>query len=112
MEDLLKEEEFDEKTTSHTKAQRLAKHNLLSPSSKNLKPQARAKTVFPKAITSQSSSEDENTNEDDDSQLAMVYSENQRAFGGMVSWTQRLQAIPYRQWTVGATTALDHWIAK
>lgn len=26
-------------------------------------------------------------------------------------WGQRLQAVPYNQWTLGAATALDHWIA-
>lgn len=26
-------------------------------------------------------------------------------------WAQRLNAVPYDQWTVGAATALDHWIA-
>jgi hypothetical protein len=26
-------------------------------------------------------------------------------------WGKRLKAVPYAQWTLGATTALDHWIA-
>jgi hypothetical protein len=26
-------------------------------------------------------------------------------------WGQRLTAVPYDQWTLGASTALDHWIA-
>lgn len=26
-------------------------------------------------------------------------------------WGKRLQAVPYNQWTLGASTALDHWIA-
>lgn len=26
-------------------------------------------------------------------------------------WGKRLQAVPYSQWTLGASTALDHWIA-
>ncbi|KAL7563057.1 hypothetical protein ACA910_007145 [Epithemia clementina (nom. ined.)] len=30
---------------------------------------------------------------------------------GMMQWSQRLQAVPYVQWTVGAATALDHWVA-
>jgi hypothetical protein len=48
----------------------------------------------------------------DDRNLAILYSDNQRSFEGMITWTKRLQAVPYRQWTVGASTALDHWIAK
>ena len=26
-------------------------------------------------------------------------------------WGKRLKAVPYAQWSLGATTALDHWIA-
>jgi hypothetical protein len=26
-------------------------------------------------------------------------------------WGKRFQAVPYNQWTLGASTALDHWIA-
>jgi hypothetical protein len=48
----------------------------------------------------------------DDENLALLYSDNQRSFEGMITWTKRLQAVPYGQWTVGASTALDHWIAK
>ena len=29
----------------------------------------------------------------------------------MRTWGMRLQAVPYDQWTVGAATTLDHWIA-
>lgn len=35
-----------------------------------------------------------------------------RAIEGMTLWSQRLKAVPYREWTIGATTALDHWIAR
>lgn len=35
-----------------------------------------------------------------------------RAIEGMALWSQRLKAVPYREWTIGATTALDHWIAR
>jgi hypothetical protein len=31
---------------------------------------------------------------------------------GMMRWSERLQAVPYKEWTVGASTALDHWIAR
>mmetsp|Transcript_11448 Transcript_11448/g.27330 ORF Transcript_11448/g.27330 Transcript_11448/m.27330 type:complete len:745 (+) Transcript_11448:56-2290(+) len=48
----------------------------------------------------------------DDSSLSMLYGNDQRGFEGYVVWTKRLQAVPYNQWTVGASTALDHWIAK
>ena len=35
-----------------------------------------------------------------------------RVLEGMMRWSQRLQGVPYIQWTVGAATALDHWIAR
>ena len=35
-----------------------------------------------------------------------------RVLEGMMRWSQRLQAVPYLQWTVGAAVALDHWIAR
>uniref|UniRef100_A0A7S2WQD8 Uncharacterized protein n=1 Tax=Eucampia antarctica TaxID=49252 RepID=A0A7S2WQD8_9STRA len=34
-----------------------------------------------------------------------------RTIQAMRIWAQRLQAVPYDQWTIGAATALDHWIA-
>lgn len=104
VEELLKEEDFNEKTSSRTKAKDLAQKTKLE----NLVPEERAKAVFPSAIFPEA----DISSVDDDSAIAMLYSENQRAFEGMISWTKKLQAVPYRQWTVGASTALDHWIAK
>ena len=34
-----------------------------------------------------------------------------RTIQAMRTWGMRLQAVPYDQWTVGAATTLDHWIA-
>jgi hypothetical protein len=48
----------------------------------------------------------------DDTQLSMLHSEHQRSFEGMMKWTKRLQAVPYKQWSVGGSVALDHWIAR
>lgn len=36
---------------------------------------------------------------------------NPRIWEALQRWSDRLQAVPYGQWTVGASTALDHWIA-
>jgi len=35
-----------------------------------------------------------------------------RTIQGMNLWSKRLQAVPYKEWTVGASVALDHWIAR
>ena len=34
------------------------------------------------------------------------------ALEAMMRWSNRLQQTPYSEWTVGASTALDHWIAR
>lgn len=102
---LLQEQDVAEKTTSRTKAETLAQQQS------NVRPsmpaKERADTIFPRPKFTRNKDEDK-----DDSNLAILYSDQQRAFEGMISWTQRLQAVPYRQWTVGASVALDHWIAK
>lgn len=103
VEELLKEQDFTEKKTSRNKAQDLAQTKV-SPTMHVTK---RADNVFPRPKVTRERDEDK-----DDTGLAILYSGQQRAFEGMISWTQRLQAVPYRQWTVGASVALDHWIAK
>jgi hypothetical protein len=37
---------------------------------------------------------------------------NARTAQGMMGWSERLQTVRYQEWTIGASTALDHWIAK
>lgn len=46
------------------------------------------------------------------SSLASIFSASPRDVEAMMRWSERLQAVPYQQWTVGASTALDHWIAR
>ncbi len=105
VEELLKEQDFEEKTVSRSKAEDLSQQQVRT----SMPPKKRAETIFPrpKVDTTVGSSKDK-----DDTHLSLLYSNQQRAFEGMISWTQRLQAVPYRQWTVGASVALDHWIAK
>lgn len=37
---------------------------------------------------------------------------NSKAIKQMTLWSERLNQVPYNRWTVGAATALDHWIAS
>jgi hypothetical protein len=37
---------------------------------------------------------------------------NARTAKGIMGWSERLETVPYKEWTIGASTALDHWIAK
>ena len=99
VEELLKQKDYEEKARS-----RLRRENLGTNSFKDRDSEERAQSAYPTATPLKG--------QGDDSPTTMLYSENQRAFEGMISWTHRLQAVPYRQWTVGASTALDHWIAK
>lgn len=44
--------------------------------------------------------------------MQSVFTANPSAVEGMMRWSDRLEAVPYSEWTVGATTTLDHWIAR
>lgn len=41
-----------------------------------------------------------------------VLGSNPRVLEAMMRWSVRLGEVPYSEWTVGASTALDHWIAR
>merc|ERR1712151_1030790 len=43
--------------------------------------------------------------------LPSIFHNKPRTVQAMHLWGQRLSSVPYTQWTVGAATALDHWVA-
>lgn len=43
--------------------------------------------------------------------LPSVLHSKPRTIQGIAIWSKKLQAIPYKEWTVGASVALDHFIA-
>ena len=51
-------------------------------------------------------------NKEDDSTLPSILHERPRAIRALNIWSSRLSSIPYSRWTIGASTALDHWIAR
>lgn len=60
-----------------------------------------------------------NSNDDDDDDdidnkavVPSILHSKPRTVRGIALWSQRLAAIPYHQWTVGASVALDHFIAR
>jgi hypothetical protein len=113
VEELLAQENFEEKTHSRDTAETLKTSTISTEDD----PIRRAGKAFPDTkpknfILKDMAASNENEKKGDDQDLTILYSNNQRSFEGMITWTKRLQAIPYRQWTVGASTALDHWIAK
>lgn len=49
---------------------------------------------------------------DDTTTLPSILHDRPRAIRALNIWSTRLQSIPYSRWTIGASTALDHWIAR
>lgn len=44
--------------------------------------------------------------------LPSILHSKPRSIRALSIWSARLRSIPYSKWTIGATTALDHWIAR
>ena len=54
---------------------------------------------------------------DDDSSpvndlVKSVWHSEPRVLEAMMIWSERLKKVPYESWTIGASVALDHWIAR
>jgi len=121
VEELLATDDFEEKTSSRAKAEDLRNDSQKVDGMDSIQ---RGQASFPGSMPKEellkkiTNKKDKNeggaaaTGADYDTTVAMLYSENQRSFEGMINWTKRLEAVPYRQWTVGASVSLDHWIAK
>lgn len=50
--------------------------------------------------------------DDDESTVPSILHDRPRSIRALNIWSSRLQSIPYSRWTIGAATALDHWIAR
>lgn len=50
--------------------------------------------------------------EEDKYTLPSILHDRPRAVRALGIWSARLTSVPYSRWTVGAATALDHWIAR
>ncbi len=50
--------------------------------------------------------------DDDASTLPSILHDRPRAIRALNIWSARLSSTPYARWTIGAATALDHWIAR
>ena len=55
------------------------------------------------------SNEDANSSLDS---LPSILHSKPRSIRALSIWSARLRSIPYHRWNIGATTALDHWIAR
>ncbi|KAL7534722.1 hypothetical protein ACHAXR_006819 [Thalassiosira sp. AJA248-18] len=54
----------------------------------------------------------DDADDDDDTTLPSILHDRPRAIRALNIWSSRLASIPYSRWTIGASTALDHWIAR
>ena len=55
---------------------------------------------------------EEVSSKDEKNSLPSILHDRPRAIRALNIWTARLAAIPYSRWTIGASTALDHWLAR
>lgn len=103
VDELLKEQEKTEIYVSGERAQAVANSNA----------RMLAQRFAPKPKNSKTDESFEEPNSpDSDKTLESIFVDNPRLIEGMMRWSDRLQAVPYREWTVGSSTALDHWIAR
>jgi hypothetical protein len=63
------------------------------------------------ATTADEEKENDSSKKEHTSYPSILHSKP-RSIRALSIWTARLQSIPYHRWTIGATTALDHWIAR
>lgn len=57
-------------------------------------------------------SNDGGTEKNDTTTLPSILHDRPRAIRALNIWSARLSSVPYTKWTIGAATALDHWIAR
>jgi len=62
--------------------------------------------------TNAMNSNDGGENDYDSTTLPSILHDRPRAIRALNIWSARLASIPYSRWTIGASTALDHWIAR
>jgi len=120
VEELLAKDNFEEKSSSRAKAQDLQKNtkdiDIMDTVQRGQAAFQGANPVeeIKESLTSRKKRDEGSApaTADYNFSVAMLYSNNQRSFEGMINWTKRLQAVPYQKWSVGASVSLDHWIAK
>lgn len=108
VEQLLAQEEKDERLQSRLKAQQVVKD--AKEKQKEVEEAVGSKQKEDGRPTSSSSTSSSSPSPPSSTIPSILYSKP-RTIQALHIWGQRLQAVPYNQWSLGATTALDHWIA-
>ena len=44
--------------------------------------------------------------------FATVFTDRPLVAQGLLQWNNRVRAVPYHEWTIGARSSLDHWLAR
>lgn len=102
VEDILAKEEKDERLQSRMKAQKVVEDAESAAKAAEESNQFSSKTT--NALSTATSTPPSFT-------IPSILYSKPRTIQALNIWGKRLQAVPYNQWTLGATTALDHWIA-
>ena len=103
VEELLAKEEKDERLESRMRAQKVV-DEMAKKEEENGSETSSAQPQQEKKSTPESSSPPSST-------IPSILYSKPRTIQALHIWGRRLQAVPYNQWTLGASTALDHWIA-
>jgi len=65
-----------------------------------------------KTTSGEDDAENNNDNGNGTDSLPSILHSKPRSIRALSIWAARLRSIPYSQWSIGAATALDHWIAR
>ena len=107
-----KTERYSSRTTSNTIQKWRRGETTKSNNNDNVARESKSRDGTTSTTPTISSDYSSHPSSDDTSTLPSILHSKPRAIEGMAMWSQRLKAVPYREWTIGASTALDHWIAR
>jgi hypothetical protein len=116
VEELLQQEERNERLESRLRARQIRKEQGLSDAKTFKAHDKDTSSSFSSSSTATNSSTQNETTDNVNHRLekntipSILYSKP-RTIQALNIWGSRLRAVPYAQWTLGASTALDHWIA-
>ncbi len=113
VEELLQQEANDEMLQSRIRAQKIKEEMEMKKKQEGEGEDFSSTTLSNESSQSLSptSSSASNSTTTPASTIPSILYSKPRTIQALTIWGQRLQAVPYNQWTLGATTALDHWIA-
>lgn len=107
VEELLQQEERNERLESRLRARQIRNEFYTLSDTEEVKP---SESPSSSSSSFSSSSTNVHTRFEKNTVPSILHSKP-RTIQALNIWGSRLRAVPYEQWTLGASTALDHWIA-